>query len=244
PSCRLGLDHGWYVCRHGLLCHGGAKDSRNREERRHSMARGSGLYSRSRNGADSDPGSHGFEAAECWRESAWHRRRTFRRCAHHCRRLWRVHHRSFMADQSQVLGASMRKLLVLLALASIPCLAQSDRQWVLDSSTLAYHVSHPLHELDGVSHAALGKGVCHAGQCDFLVAVQVKTFDTGDSNRDLHMLQVTQGAQFPIVSVRFRLPESALSSATVICDLEIQFAGQTAHFQKLAFQQVIQGNEH
>jgi hypothetical protein len=149
-----------------------------------------------------------------------------------------------MADQSQVLGASMRKLLVLLALASIPCLAQSDRQWVLDSSTLAYHVSHPLHELDGVSHAALGKGVCHAGQCDFLVAVQVKTFDTGDSNRDLHMLQVTQGAQFPIVSVRLRLPESALSSATVICDLEIQFAGQTAHFQKLAFQQVVQGNEH
>ncbi len=138
----------------------------------------------------------------------------------------------------------MKKLIVILALSVLPALAQSDKQWVLDSSTLTYHVSHPLHEVDGVSHAALGKGVCHAGQCDFLVAAQVKSFDTGDSNRNLHMIQVTQGAQYPIVSVRFRLPESSLSSATIICDLEIQFAGQTAHFQQLVFQQVIQGNEH
>ena len=66
-----------------------------------------------------------------------------------------------------------------------------------EQSTLTYHVSHPLHQIDGVSHAARGKGVCHAGQCDFLIAVPVKSFDSGDSNRDLHMLQVTRGAQFP-----------------------------------------------
>jgi hypothetical protein len=123
-------------------------------------------------------------------------------------------------------------------------MAQSGNQWVLGSSTLGYHVSHPLHEVDGVSHAALGKGVCHDGQCDFLVAAQVKSFVTGDSNRDLHMLQVTQGAQFPIISVRLRLPEASLSSTTITCDLEIQFAGQTAHYSNLAFQQVVQGNEH
>ena len=138
----------------------------------------------------------------------------------------------------------MKKLLIIFALCAIPCLAQSDRQWALDSSTLIYHVSHPMHEVDGVSHAALGKGVCRAGQCDFLIAVQVKTFDTGDSNRDLHMLQVTKGAQFPVVSVRLRLPEAAFSSSTIYCDLDIQFAGQTAHYQHLAFQQEIQGNEH
>jgi hypothetical protein len=76
-----------------------------------------------------------------------------------------------------------------------------------------------------VSHSALGKGVCHAGQCDFLIAAQVKSFDSGDSNRDLHMIQVTQGAKFPIVSVRLQLPEVALSSSTIVCDLDIQFAG-------------------
>jgi len=109
--------------------------------------------------------------------------------------------------------------------------------------TLTYHVSHPLHQIDGVSHAARGKGVCHAGQCDFLIAVPVKSFDSGDSNRDLHMLQVTRGAQFPIVSVRTRLPETASASATIHADLEIEFAGQTAQYKQVTFQVVTQGNQ-
>ena len=55
-------------------------------------------------------------------------------------------------------------------------------------------------QTDGVSHSARGKGICHAGECDFLIAVPVKSFDSGDSNRDLHMLQVTRGAEFPMVT--------------------------------------------
>src|ERR1700676_3673377 len=130
-------------------------------------------------------------------------------------------------------------LLVLLA----PKLAQADSQWVLEQSTLSYHVSHTLHQTEGVSHAARGKGVCHTGQCDFLIAVPVKSFDSGDSNRDLHMLQATRGAQFPIVSVRTRLPESVSASATIHADLEIQFAGQTAQYKQVPFQLTMQGNE-
>jgi hypothetical protein len=133
---------------------------------------------------------------------------------------------------------------MLLALALlVPKLAGADSQWVMEQSTLTYHVSHPLHQIDGVSHAARGKGVCHAGQCDFLIAVPVKSFDSGDSNRDLHMLQVTRGAQFPIVSVRTRLPETASASATIHADLEIEFAGQTAQYKQVAFQVVMQGNQ-
>jgi hypothetical protein len=128
-------------------------------------------------------------------------------------------------------------------LATIPTLAAADTQWVLDQSTLTYHVSHPLHNTDGVSHMAKGKGVCHAGQCDFLIAVPVKSFDSGDSNRDLHMLQVARGGQFPIVSVRTQLPETASASTTIHADLEIQFAGQTATFKQVAFQVVTQGNQ-
>lgn len=37
-------------------------------------------------------------------------------------------------------------------------MAQSASQWVLDSATLSYHVPHPLHEVDRVSHVALAKG--------------------------------------------------------------------------------------
>jgi hypothetical protein len=136
-----------------------------------------------------------------------------------------------------------RQALMTLVLLAPPLLAQADSQWVLEQSTLAYHVSHPLHQSDGMSHTARGKGACHAGQCDFLIAVPVKSFDSGDSNRDLHMLQVTRGGQFPIVSVRTRLPETASGSSTIHADLEIQFAGQTVQYKQVAFQLVAQGKQ-
>ncbi len=120
----------------------------------------------------------------------------------------------------------------------------ADRAWVLETSTLTYHVSHPLHQLEGTSHAARGKGVCQGGQCEFLVAVPVNSFDSGDSNRDLHMLQVVRGAQFPMVTVRFRLPEEACSQATIHADLEIQFAGQVVDYRQVAFQHDTQGDKH
>src|ERR1700686_4715519 len=133
----------------------------------------------------------------------------------------------------------MTALQLALVLALSPA-AGGDSQWVLEQSTLTYHVSHPLHESEGVSHAARGKGVCHAGQCDFLIAAPVKSFDSGDSNRDLHMVQVTRGGQFPIVIVRTRLPESAAGSATIHADLEVEFAGQTVAYKRVPFEQTTQ----
>jgi hypothetical protein len=132
--------------------------------------------------------------------------------------------------------------LFLFLLAARNCAAQ-DEQWALEQSTLTYHVSHPLHQVDGVSHGARGKGVCHDGQCDFLIAAPVKSFDSGDSNRDLHMQQVTQAGQFPLVTVRTRLPETLEGVATLNADLDVEFAGQTAHYKQVPFQQVTQGDE-
>src|ERR1700731_5220944 len=108
-----------------------------------------------------------------------------------------------------------RKMLIVVLLASLPVFAATDSQWILQQSTLTYHVSHPLHQSEGVSHGAKGKGVCHAGQCDFLIAVPVKSFDSGDSNRDLHTLQVARAGQFPMSTVRTRLPEDAPGQATI-----------------------------
>ncbi len=137
-----------------------------------------------------------------------------------------------------------RKILTFVALS---CWSQllfaSDREWILKQSTLTYHVSHPLHQTDGTSHAARGKAVCHEGQCDLLIAVPVKSFDSGDSNRDLHMIQVTRGAEFPMITVRTRLPEAAASSTTIKADLEVQFAGQTAHYSQVQFQLAPEGKE-
>jgi len=136
-----------------------------------------------------------------------------------------------------------KKILPLFLLLALPNVFAADRQWVLKQSRITYHVSHPLHQTEGVSRAARGKGICHDGQCEFLIAVPVKSFDSGDSNRDLHMVQVTRGAEFPMVTVRTRLPETVSASATIKADLEIQFAGQTAQYKQVAFEVVTQGDD-
>ena len=135
------------------------------------------------------------------------------------------------------------RFLFALFLAPMTAAAQGDSQWILDESTLSYHMSHPMHQVDGVSHAAKGKGNCHAGQCSFLIAAPVKSFDSGDTNRDLHMLESTRGAQFPMVVVRTSFPEEGTTSATIDANLEIEFAGQTARYPHVQFQRVSQGNE-
>jgi hypothetical protein len=134
-----------------------------------------------------------------------------------------------------------RRLLFLLF--AVPAIARADGQWVLESSTVAYHVSHPLHDTDGVSHAARGKAVCRSGECEVLVAAPVKSFDSGDSNRDLHMLQVVGGAKYPLVTVRLRVPESAERSGEVRCDLQVEFAGKTASYPQVPFAITMQGAE-
>jgi hypothetical protein len=152
-----------------------------------------------------------------------------------------------VADSLEVLGKAMKSALFALAglLCAIPLSAQAPMaaQFILRQSTLSYHMSHPLHEVDGVSHAAKGKGVCSNGWCDFLIAAPVKSFDSGDTNRDLHMLEVTRGAEFPMVIVRTRFPESEVAASTVYADLDVQFAGQTAHYAHVEFQRATRGDE-
>ena len=73
----------------------------------------------------------------------------------------------------------MQKLLLAVVLSMAVRLSGADLQWVLEQSKLSYHVSHPLHQTDGVSKQARGKGSCHAGQCDFLIAAEVKILRFG-----------------------------------------------------------------
>ncbi|MGH9358865.1 MAG: YceI family protein [Terriglobia bacterium] len=134
-----------------------------------------------------------------------------------------------------------KKILTAVLLLALPALARADSQWVLQQATLTYHVSHPLHEVEGISHAAKGKGICHAGECNFLIAVPVKSFNSRNGERDLHMLQITRAGKFPMVTVRLQLPEAALASPTIRADLLIQFAGQTAEYKQVAFRRVAKG---
>jgi hypothetical protein len=149
-----------------------------------------------------------------------------------------------------VFAATVRRKISLAAVVSVAvllacrsALAQPDAQWIADQSTLTYHMSHPMHEVDGVSHAARGKGVCHAGQCDFLIAVPVKSFDSGDTNRDLHMIEAARGAANPMIAVRAHFPAAETTAPWIHADLEVQFAGQTAHYEQVPLQRTAQGGE-
>lgn len=136
-----------------------------------------------------------------------------------------------------------RKIALIVLLLVYPLIARADSQWVLDKCTLTYHVDHPLHHVEGVSSSARGKGVCQAGECQFLIAVPVKSFNSDDSNRDLHMLQITRGAMYPMVVVRTEVPESELNSSTIHANLQVQFAGQTADYKDIPFQLTRSGKD-
>ncbi len=139
-------------------------------------------------------------------------------------------------------------LALALLIAALPASAQAaaplpTTQWVLQQSTLTYHMTHPLHDVDGVSHDARGKGICQEGECNFLIAVPVKSFDSGDSNRDLHMIEATRGADYPMVIVRAQFPQTSTGSSTIYANLVVQFAGQTAHYEHVPFQRTSVGND-
>jgi len=135
------------------------------------------------------------------------------------------------------------KFIFALLIAALPLPAAAQNQWVLIESTLTWHIMHPMHDVEGTSHAAKGKGICQAGECDFLIAVPLKTFSSGDSNRDLHMLQAVRGAEFPMVVVRTRIPQASIDASTIHADLEVQFSGQTMRYNSVPFHRVTKGND-
>lgn len=106
--------------------------------------------------------------------------------------------------------------------------------WVLDKSALTYHVTHTLHKVEGTSTAARGKGVCDSTGCQFLVAATVNGFLSGDTNRDLHMLETTRGASFPVVKVSVTLSKVP-SEKNFTADLAIEFSGEKATYKAVPF---------
>lgn len=107
--------------------------------------------------------------------------------------------------------------------------------WTLEKSEISYTVTHPLHIVHGKSSSAMGKGVCYGDHCDFLVGVRVDSFDSGDQNRDLHMLEVTRAGLNPIIQVRVKTPaiRPDQKPKLVVADLEVGFAGKKVEFPKV-----------
>lgn len=116
--------------------------------------------------------------------------------------------------------------LLILSLFSTAHAAIDKADWTLKSGTLNYHVHFAVKNVLGTSQSAKGKGHCDDKVCEFLVAAPVKSFDSGDGNRDNHMIEVTKGALNPMVIVKVQFPKSSDLKA-IVAKADVTFAGQT-----------------
>jgi len=137
----------------------------------------------------------------------------------------------------------MRNVFVLLTLLALPGAGFSldlNGHWVLEKSEITYTVTHPLHVVHGKTMSARGKGVCYSGHGDFHLGVLVKSFNSGDNNRDLHMLEVTRAGLYPLIDVKVKLADIGGKKAPqeLTADVTIQFAGKTKEYPKIKLQVV------
>ncbi|GAB4443957.1 MAG: hypothetical protein OHK0011_26160 [Turneriella sp.] len=108
--------------------------------------------------------------------------------------------------------------------------------WQLKEATTTYEVQHPLKTARGISRSAKGRVRCDKRSCEALLAVEVKSFDSGDSNRDLHMLETVRGALHPVLTVRSRFAPRLTAGGQLTVDLEIELAGQKSTVRGVSLQ--------
>ena len=125
---------------------------------------------------------------------------------------------------------SLRHLLIVSICMPALAWALPKKEWALQSGPLTYHVNYVLKKTEGVSHNVKGKGQCEAGTCEFLVAAPVNSFDSGDGNRDAHMLEVTKGSANPMIVVRTKFSDPQNFEGLSV-DSTIQFAGKEHEYK-------------
>jgi len=90
-------------------------------------------------------------------------------------------------------------------------------------SRLSYKIVHKFHEVVGVSKQVQAAVALKPGEAQVQIRVPVKSFDSGNDNRDAHMKETVEAAKFPFVMLKglakgFALP--AKLPATVSTQLE------------------------
>jgi hypothetical protein len=97
-----------------------------------------------------------------------------------------------------------------LAFVLVPLTAQAG-QWVGTSGEVKYVLIHKLHVVEGKSVKTEAIAVLDDAGLKVMARAPVASFDSGNGNRDAHMLEVVDGQTFPLVVFKgvapgFRLP--------------------------------------
>ena len=71
------------------------------------------------------------------------------------------------------------------------------------ASSINYHMVHKFHRFDASSKKLEGKvKILPSGVAQVAMRAPVESFDSGNSNRDAHMKEVTEAARFPHVELK------------------------------------------
>lgn len=94
---------------------------------------------------------------------------------------------------------------------------------------VTYEIRHRLHTVHGVSEEVEVRAVVGADGLQVMGRAPVRSFDSGNSNRDKHVLEAVRADRHPMVVVRgiardFRLPKVG-ASAEILLRSQVELAG-------------------
>ncbi|AWV99043.1 YceI family protein [Arcticibacterium luteifluviistationis] len=139
---------------------------------------------------------------------------------------------------------------LILALGVILCLGgfvsniPAKKKVIADtgSSTFMYALRHPLHSFEGVSKSFNGIGVYNeeSEKLEIIaVKVAVNSFDSGNSNRDSHVIETIDALKYP--SVTFTAEDISYVGDKVTAKGKLVFHGQTKPFTVVGVQELNKG---
>lgn len=109
--------------------------------------------------------------------------------------------------------------LLFLVLVSTTLSAQS---FVISKGEATYMVKMSFKKVEGTSNDIKGKIQCKENLCEFLIAVNVNTFTSSDSNRDLNMQTTVETSKLPVALAKgsFKLSDWEKPNSTLNADVE------------------------
>lgn len=99
--------------------------------------------------------------------------------------------------------------------------------WEMSQGKSTYEVKHLVKKVHSESRDLKGKMECGDKECEFLIAVPVKSYASSDANRDLNMQTVTESSKFPMALARGQFPMDGLTKTEQwVLPLEVEFHGK------------------
>lgn len=98
-------------------------------------------------------------------------------------------------------------------LMATPTRVHAQANQLAGNGSVEYRLVHKFHTITGTSKAMVVRGTVDASGLKVMARAPVSTFDSGNSNRDAHMMEAVEGEKFPWVNVRaiepgFKLPRA------------------------------------